>query len=53
MEVRCMLVGQGRTQNANSHPNGAMTELHGDLEPGGPVTFGAGIALTPIPPMTI
>jgi hypothetical protein len=48
-----MLVGQGRTQKANNHPNGPVTEPHGGLEPGGPVAFGAEIVLTPIPLMKI
>jgi hypothetical protein len=31
-----MLDGQGRTQKANNHPNGPVTEPQGGLEPGGP-----------------
>jgi len=43
-----MLVGQGRTQKNNNHPNGPVIEPQGDFEPGGPVDFGTEIVLTPI-----
>ena len=48
-----MLVGQGRTQKANNHPNGPVIEPQGDLEPGRPVALGTEIVFTPIPLMTI
>ena len=53
MEVRCLLVGQGRTQKANNHPNGPMTAPQGGLAPAGPVSGGADVVLTEMPPMTI
>lgn len=48
-----MLVGQGRTQKANNHPNGPMTAPQDGLVPGGPVASGGEVVLTEIPPMTI
>jgi hypothetical protein len=48
-----MLVGQGLTQKANSHPNGPITAPQGGLVPGAPVAGGAEVVLTEIPPMTI